>query len=582
MVSLGAVLSLAALGVSAFLGLFVLGVNPRGTANRAFGVLMLAFVLWDVAEAIQRSMAGAAAEAIEPFARAAWIGISLVPAALMHLSLAYPEGSPALRRRWVLPAVYAPFVAWAVLVAATDFVIDGVSENALGASAHVSRTYPIAAVLFGAWMYAAVAGFVLTWTRVRGGARRMQGVVAAGLVIGTIPAGVTEVFWPLLSGADTRMGLGTLYTLVWSAIIAFAVARYHYLVIEPVMEVRPPPARRHGLDPGMNYLVLEPGRATAMGAFREVVARTPGLCVTGLPPSRVARRFGLERTPVVWLTTTSGEARAVRPVALDFELLHTIVKFLREHPGTAVLLDDLDYLAEVNGFGALARFLRRVTNQASASGGTTILAVGQGTFEPEHLAVLRGAVDHVLEVLQAPVPGAVANGEHVLLLVSSQQAPAALGAAGCRGGLLLTTEHPSKARQRFGPAYEVLWATDASESAGPTVRPTSLDAEARRTVGSFIASHPGSDVAVVGLEQLALFNEFPAVLAFVKDILDLASLGGCRLFATLGPDSMPPREVAILARRFDAPTPPGIREPLPSAPSTAAPGSRILYRGPVS
>src|SRR5256712_14027022 len=101
-----------------------------------------------------------------------------------------------------------------------------------------------------------------------------------------------------------------------------------------------------------------------MGAFREIVSKTPGLCVTGLAPSHVAARFGLERTPILWITTATSEGRTVRPNALDFELVHTVVKFLRENPGTAVLLDDLDYLATVAGVGAGWRFLRSVLEPA--------------------------------------------------------------------------------------------------------------------------------------------------------------------------------------------------------------------------
>src|SRR5438876_786191 len=112
-------------------------------------------------------------------------------------------------------------------------------------------------------------------------------------------------------------------------------------------------------------------------ALRPFVSATPGLCVTGLAPSRVSVRFGLERTPILWITTVSNEERTVRPNALDFELVHTVVKFLRENPGTAVLLDDLDYLATLAGFDAVARFLKRVTNQASASKGTVLLGLEQ-------------------------------------------------------------------------------------------------------------------------------------------------------------------------------------------------------------
>jgi len=570
--------------VSAFLAVYVLGVNPKGAANRAFFVLMLAFVLWDVTEAVQRAMpASASPDAIEPWTRLTWVGISLVPAALMHLALTYPEPALGSRTRGVLALAYVPFLLWSAAVLATDGVIDGVSRNAFGPGAHVAPTYPIAAALYGAWLYSSVVLFVASWWRLR---RRkagyMPGVVALGLILGSLPAGITETFWPLLASTETRMGLGSLYTLAWSVFIAYAVARYHYLVIDPVIEVRLPRAEKHGLGRGLNYLVLEPGRTTAMGAFREIVSTTPGLCVSALPPSQIGKRFGLERTPILWITSSSSDDRSLRPSSLEFELLHAVVKFLRENPGTAILLDDLDYVAQMNGFDAVARFLRRVTNQASASGGTVLVAAGLGTFPPDQLSLLRGFVDHVLEILRAPAEVSVPDGDHVLLLVSAQESPGALLAAGARGGLLLTVEHPSKARRRYGDAYEIVWVTDADVD-GPRVRPRSLDAEAKRTLVSFVSGHPGADVVIAGLEQLALFNDFRTVLGFVKDVLDLASLAGCRLFVTLAPESLPAHQVAMLARRFDAPLGPlGIRGPPPSGPTTGAPGSRILYRGPSS
>ena len=579
--------------MSLSLGLYVFSANPRGSANRAFLVLMLAFMLWGLPEAVSRSLpADASPAVVEAVVRSVWWGISLVPSAVMHLALAYPEASEALRRRWVLALVYAPWPAWIFFESATDVVIDGVSSNPFGPAASVSEAYVVPALLFAISLYASTALFVRAWWRVRPGrARRMLGIVAAGLVLGTVPAGVTDLFYPLLSPTlawlvpglpvlDAPLGLGSLYTLVWSVVIAFAIARYRYLSIEPVLEARAPSARRHGLEAGANYLILEPGRTTALGAFREIVVRTPGLCVTGLPPQRVAERFGLARTPVAWITNASGEGRSIRPGAFDFELLHTITKFLRENPGTAVLLDDLDYLAELAGFDAVARFLRKVTNQASASGGTVLVAAGLGTFSAEEIAVLRGTVDHVIEVLQGPPGVSVAEGDHVLLLVSSQEVPSALGAAGARGGLLLTTEHPSKARRRFGDGYSVLWLTESSDGSAASARPTSLDAEAKRALSNYVAAHRGSDVVLVGIEQLAVFTDFRSILSFVKDAIDIASLGGCRLFATLSPEALPSRAAARIARRFDAPSGPALR--IPGGPSTAALGSRILYRGPVS
>ena len=569
--------------MSAYLAVYVMGTNPRRLANRAFFALMMAFVWWDLCEGIERAVpAGAPASAVYPFIQGVWLGISAVPAALMQLALTYPETRPWFRRRYLV-LVYAPLFGWAYLIFGTDALISGVAQGFFGPSAATGSEYLPLALLYAAWFYVSVALFVENWWRVRGSPlRRMQGVVVLGLLLGSIPAGVTEIFWPLLDGFDTRLGLGSVYTLVWSIFLAFAIARYRYLAIEPVTEPPASSRARHPLSRGLNYLVLEPGRAAGMGAFREIVSTTPGLCVTGLAPSLVADHFGLERTPVLWITRVTSEGRTVRAEALDFELLHTVMKFLRENAGTAVLLDDLDYLAAMVGFEAVARFVKRVANQASASNGTVIATAGRGTLSPEQVALLSGCVDHVLEVAEAANGVSPPGRGNALLYRSAADAPLALSAAGVARGLVVATDHPSKIRRRFGDAFDVLWITEHPEAGIPCSRPAALDTEARRVVSAFLASAPGGAVVLTGLDQIALLAGFPAVLAFVKDASDLAALHGGRVVATTTPGALAPRELAMLARRLDVPVTPLVSGSLPGGISTAAPGSRTPSRGPAS
>src|SRR6266702_1388307 len=253
--SLGALLPLAALGLS-----------PRGSANRSAFLVMLAFIIWDLGEIVQRSFApGTSSDTLFFWARVTWVGVVLVPATLYHLALTYPSRSAWFRGPWALAAIYAPFVFWAYLVTSTNLLISGMSANAFGPSARISSTYVYLAPFFGAWMFSSVLLFVRSWWRVRKTpSRSMQSVVVLGLILGTVPAAVTEVAWPVLTGTDTRLGLGSLYTMMWSIFIAYAVARYRYLVIEPVVEVRPARVPRHRLERGLNYLVLENGRSAAM------------------------------------------------------------------------------------------------------------------------------------------------------------------------------------------------------------------------------------------------------------------------------------------------------------------------------
>ncbi len=580
---LGTGLSLVALGVSAFLAVYVLGLNSRALPNRAFFALMMTFVWWDACEAIERAIpTGAPASAIYPWTQGVWLGISAVPAALMQLALVYPEPRSWFRRLHT-PLVYAPLFAWAYLIFGTQALISGVAEGPLGPSAQTGSSYLLLALLYAAWFYVSVALFVSNWWRVRAGSlRQVQGLVVLGLLIGSVPAGVTEIFWPLLDGYATRLGLGSVYTLVWSIFLAIAVVRYRYLVIAPGTEPSAALRARHPLAPGQNYLVLEPARGAGMAAFREIVSTTPGLCVTGLAPGRVAERFTLERTPILWITGVSSDERAVAPQALDFELVHTILKVFREHPGTAILLDDLDYLAAVNGFEAAARFLNRVANQASASHGTLIVTLDRGALAPEQLALLGGSLDHVLDFpeLTDGLPSPLRN--NAVLFVAPQEVPSSLPLLNVREGLVVTTEHPAKARPRYGDQFRVLWVTPHPEAGLTTARPTALDTEARRAVSGYLAAHPGGTVVLAGLEQLALFVDLRSLLSFVKDAADLAALHGGRVVATIVPGGMPAPEVAMVSRRLDVPSPPVVRSSLPGALTTAVPGSRTPIRGPVS
>src|SRR5256712_12120133 len=257
--ALGALLPLAALIVSSFLGASVLGLDPRRSANRSAFPVMVAFIIWDLGEIVQRSFApGTSSDVLFFWARVTWIGIVLVPATLYHLALTYPSRSPWFRGPWALAAIYAPFVFWSYLVTSTNLIISGMSANAFGPSARIAPTYADFAPFFGTWMFSGVLLFVRSWWRVRKTpSRSMQSVVVLGLFLGTVPAAVTELAWPVLTATDTRLGLGSLYTMMWSIFIAYAVARYRYLHIEPAVEVRPARAPRHRLESGLNYLILQ-------------------------------------------------------------------------------------------------------------------------------------------------------------------------------------------------------------------------------------------------------------------------------------------------------------------------------------
>src|SRR5207247_10500562 len=114
-----------------------------------------------------------------------------------------------------------PVLACAALMSMSGLVVNGTSSNAFGPCARAAPTYAYVAPAFFVWMFTSVMLVVRSWWQVRKTPSRwVFGVVLLGLIAGTVAAAVTELLWPILSSNDTRVGLGSLYTLMWSIFIA--------------------------------------------------------------------------------------------------------------------------------------------------------------------------------------------------------------------------------------------------------------------------------------------------------------------------------------------------------------------------
>src|SRR5437867_12558111 len=90
--TLGALLPFGALVVSAFLRAYVLGLNPRGSANRSAFLVMLALIIWDLGEIVERPFGpGPSSDTLFVCPRLTRVVVVLVSASLSHLALTCPS-----------------------------------------------------------------------------------------------------------------------------------------------------------------------------------------------------------------------------------------------------------------------------------------------------------------------------------------------------------------------------------------------------------------------------------------------------------------------------------------------------------
>ena len=536
------------------LAVYIVARVPRTPTRLPFVLLTVSFAIWDLGEAVVRLAPLASPEALLPWIRFQWVGIALTSVTFLHFALNFETGRPLRARPWFPPLVYGVSAVVAALAVGTDLIVEGVAQGPLGPVANVGPAYPVAAIGYEAWFVATIAILIRAYLRSRSEEvrRRSRGVVLV-LASAAVLATATEVFWPLYTPSEGNLGLSSIYMLAVAIGASVSEFRFHFLEIPAVTERTPAPGPSI-LRPGLAHLFLSRDPGPAFAAFRAAVSTTPGLCLSGVHPAKLQERYGLERTPILWFTSAAEGERIVRPRALEFEVLHTVIHFVKENPSTVVLVDDVDLLVHTVGFEAVARFLDRLNNLSAGRGSMTIAALDPDAIPEAQLALLRGLFDEVREVpppvsfmepVLPPGPGAIlleGDAEAAFSLYES------LGIE--KRGVLLTTKNPVRLRRQSTNAKQVVWIGGAGESAAD-LGPAAIDLEAGRIATGVLRGVSRPILYVADLEQLRLHAAFPRVLEFVKVLIDQVAIQGGVLLASVAPKGMSSVEMASLRRRFD-------------------------------
>lgn len=172
------------------------------------------------------------------------------------------------------------------------------------------------------------------------------------------------------------------------AIMAFSVRRHNLFTVQPVSEDRAGIiGARSGavLDAGTS-LLFEQSRGDGMYAalLSQVSDGIEGLIITRTYPEDLRERYGLKRTPVIWLSSQPGHDR-VDPTNLSI-LEHTVVEFLKMGHDTVVAIDGLEYLISNNGSNRVLRMLYGLRDEVLMNRSRMIVTLDPGIMDTKELA----------------------------------------------------------------------------------------------------------------------------------------------------------------------------------------------------
>lgn len=551
-----AAISLASLGAALA---FAVLVGRRRRYSPPAGPLlgfMVSFAVWSGGEAAARLLPeGTDPAAVLLWIRFEWVGLAFVSATLLHFILVY-TGSGLSNRRWVLPAIYGPAALIAGEIALSNGIVYGWAATPFGPSAILQP--PAAAYLPGAAWFAALLALgwaLLAVAYVRGDRefRRRSLPLLATLTVTNTLGVLTETFWPLLTSSSTGLELDTVYALALTSVLVFAETRLHFLPIVAAREAPRAVAAGQGLESGLAHLFLARTRDPAFRAFRDLATRVPGLCISAVYPPRLQERYSLAATPIVWITNHPSRELSARPTTLEFEVLLSATRFMKDHAPTAILVDDLDYLCLTNGFESVARFLKRLANLAGTHQSTLIACADPDAFTAAQLALLRGVFDRAREFAPpaARTPRPVVDGPGALLLEgpANDALDVYQSLAKPEEGVIVSTKNPERLRRLHGASAPIVWLSEAPEdSKGVAV---SVDLDAAKLAVARLGDRLHPVMFVPDLEQLTLVAPFPRALEFLKGLIDQMAARDGVLIASVEPQALAPTQLAALRRRFD-------------------------------
>jgi len=145
--------------------------------------------------------------------------------------------------------------------------------------------------------------------------------------------------------------------------------------------------KEYELKKGYAYLVKEAKPKKSFEIFEDQVTHSiQGLCVTRQHPSVIRKDWGLEKTPIIWLTNQLGKVY-INPTNIGI-LGETISRFIEKSGDSVVIIDGVEFLIINNDFEKVLRMLHNIADAAMENHSRLIISVDPRTLGTREMALL--------------------------------------------------------------------------------------------------------------------------------------------------------------------------------------------------
>lgn len=149
---------------------------------------------------------------------------------------------------------------------------------------------------------------------------------------------------------------------------------------------------------GQSYLINEEKPEKSNEIFVNLVTHgVHGLYITRRHPKEIRDKYGLKRTPIIWLTHEKISAHEkisenhIDPTDI-VELSHTIKEFIKKTTNGVVLIDGIEYLITQNEYKEILKFIQSLDDSIAISGSRLIIPIDPSTLTKQQFHLLKREV----------------------------------------------------------------------------------------------------------------------------------------------------------------------------------------------
>jgi len=346
-----ALLSLAAAVICIMLGTYVMLRNPKHSGAKVFGLMMIFFMIFSIGEFGKRICPIDASNYVIFLDRMSWIGTSFIGGMFLYLALMFPRRNKILDNKITYLLLFFPSVIFLYIVWATDLLIIGTENYYWGmGTTYNDPLFIVFCIILELYLIMGLYLFYRSYKKTTSKIEKAQSIMMLiGAAIPIVGGTVTNVMFPVFG--LKIVPLLSLFLTFSGIFIAYAIVKYKLLIIEPVAEPFIVPAPIVELDKGYTYLILEENKPTkSYQLFVDLVkSGSNGLFITTNNPKEIKERYGLERTPFIWVTHKGKGENWLKPIELlDDSTADAITNFLEKSKDSVIILDCLEYVANKN------------------------------------------------------------------------------------------------------------------------------------------------------------------------------------------------------------------------------------------